>query len=219
MIEMRTQNEPTLWRKLDRKSHDSARLARDLVLHPDRLVDALGGLDADRARVRFGCAKLLRIVADEHPELLYPHFPRFRRLLDSDNRIMRWEAIHVIGRLGAVDTGRRIDRILDRLLAPLCGPDLVTAANTIDAAGHIAVAKPYLADRIDVALRTVSRGRYKTPECREVALGAVVDALDRLADLVSDATPLVRFVRRLRESPRPATRKKAERFLASRSRR
>ena len=91
---------------------------------------------------------------------------------------------------------------------------LITAANVIGGAARIAAARPRLADRIAEALMVVSRGRYKTPECRDVALGKLVEAVEQILPHVSDPQPMLRLVRRQLENPRPATRKKAERFLA-----
>ena len=101
----------------------------------------------------------------------------------------------------------------DGRIEPLRGPALIAAANVVVGAAHIAAAKPKLADKIATALRTVSRARYKTAECKNVALGKVVEALDGFFEHVQDREPVLRFVRRLRDNPRPATRKKAERFL------
>jgi hypothetical protein len=39
------------------------------------------GLEADKARIKYGCAKALRIVSQERPELLYPHFGGVRRIM------------------------------------------------------------------------------------------------------------------------------------------
>ena len=87
----------------------------------------------------------------------------------------------LIGCLAAVDRRGAVTRILDRYLAPLRGPDLITAANVIAGAARIATAKPRLADRIAKALLGVSRARYATPECRNVALGAAIEDLPRRA--------------------------------------
>jgi hypothetical protein len=65
----------------------------------------------------------------------------------------------------------------------------------------IALAKPDLADRIVDETMKVEKGRYKTAECRNVALGHALDALGRL------------FVKRQLRNPRNATRKRAERLV------
>ena len=202
-----------LWRRLARKNVDMERLAAEVIRRPEWLGDILSGLDADTARVRFGSAKVLKIVSERRPEVLYPEIGSFFNFLDGDNRILRWNAILVIGNLAAVDSKRKIDKILDRYLDPIPGPELITAANTIRGAGAIALAKPQLADRIVDAILKVEKGRYKTAECRNVAVGHALDALGRLFDLTKRKEHVARFAKRQLRNPRAATRKRAEIFL------
>jgi len=61
--------------------------------------------------------------------------------------------------------------------------------------------------------RRVDRTTYATPECRNVAIGHAIDALDRLFPMIADKGAVQRFVTRLMDNPRAATRKRAERFL------
>lgn len=107
-------------------------------------------------------AKVLQIVSERGPEVLYPKIGFFIDLLDTDNRIIRWNAILITGNLAAVDSKRKIDRILHRYLDPIPGPELITAANTIRGAVAIALAialaKPELADRIVDEILKVEKG-------------------------------------------------------------
>jgi hypothetical protein len=77
----------------------------------------------------------------------------------------------------------------------------------------IALAKPDLADRIVDETMKVEKGRYKTAECRNVALGHALDALGRLFDLTTRKDQVTRFVKRQLRNPRNATRKRAERLV------
>lgn len=172
----------------------------------------LGGLDATAARVKYGSSKALRMASQESPELVYPHFDRFVKLLSGDNTIQRWNAIWTIGHLAAADRGNRIEKILRRFLAPISGPELVGAANTIRAAAEIALAKPHLADPIARAILKVERASYATPECRNVAIGHAILSLDRFFPLIERKHKVMVFIERQLRNPRPATRRKAEKF-------
>jgi len=207
---------PRLWQRLARKNVNMERLADEVIRRPEWLGDTLSGLGADTARVRFGSAKVLKIVSERGPEVLYPEIGFFIDLLDTDNQIIRWNAILMIGNLAAVDSKRKIDKILDRYLDPIPGPELITAANTVRGAAAIALAKPELADRIVDAILKVEKGRYKTAECRNVVLGHALDALGRLFDLTKRKERVARFVKRQLRNPRNATRKRAERFVKRR---
>ena len=205
--------DPKLWQRLARKNVNIERLAAEVIRRPEWLGAILSGLGADTARVRFGSAKVLKIVSERGPEVLYPKIGFFIDLLDTDNRIIRWNAILIIGNLAAVDSKRKIDKILDRYLDPIPGPELVTAVNTVRGAVAIALAKPDLADRNVDEIMKVEKGRYKTAECRNVVLGHAIDALDRLFDLTKLKEHVASFVKRQLRSPRNATRKRAERFV------
>jgi hypothetical protein len=202
-----------LFSLLARKGADREALAERVLEHPGLIPGVLEGLGEPAAAVRYGCAKIIRIVGERDPALLLPHFDLFAGLLDSDNNIMRWEAIHVIGNLAQVDSEERIESILERYLAPIRGEVLITAANVIGGCGRIAAAKPALADEIASHLLYVERAEYQTPECRHVALGHAILAFGRFFDHVTDRAAVLRMVERQLDSPRPATGKKAAKFL------
>jgi hypothetical protein len=83
---------------------------------------------------------------------------------------------------------------------------MVDAANTIRGATAIALAKPYLADRIARAIRTVERAHCHKPECRKVALGHAILALQQIFAILNDQRAAELFVRRQQRNPRNTTR-------------
>lgn len=106
----------------------------------------------------------------------------------------------------------RIEKILPRFLLAVTGPELIGAANTSGAAAEIARAKPHLADAIARAILKVERARYATPECRHVAIGHAIAALDRFFPLIEHKPKVVAFMERQLQNPREATRRKPEKF-------
>ncbi len=171
------------------------------------------GLEADKARIKYGCAKALRIVSQERPELLYPHFDFFVRLLDNENKILQWEAAFVLSQLARVDSDDRFAAIFDKYFSPIIGPTMITAANVIRGGARIGQAKPHLADRIAAEVLKVSRARYQTAECRNVAIGHAILALGDVFDLLNNPRRVLHFVRKQITNSRPATCKKAAQFL------
>jgi hypothetical protein len=193
--------------------NDLGAIVDRVVGQPGLLPEILAGLDSSQARVRYGCLKVLRQLSETRPEVLYPHFDAMADLLRSERTILKWGAILIIGNLAAVDPRKRIDALLDEFLRPVAGPVLITAANTIKAAGQIARAKPYLADRIVPALLQVEQARYDTPECRNVALGQVLKALRVFSDHVSDRQELLDFATRQLRNRRDAVKREARALL------
>ncbi|HWI59065.1 MAG TPA: hypothetical protein VNZ22_17700 [Bacillota bacterium] len=188
-------------------------LAQRVVSQPELLQEVFEGLGAPKARIKYGCLKLLRILSETKPALLYPEIGKLFDLLESENNILKWGAIIIVGNLAAVDSESRIDGVLERYLQPISGPVLITAANVIGGAGRIAQAKPYLADQIARALLQVEAASYQTAECRNVALGHAVGSLDLIFEHLKQPQPVVEFVKRQLNNDRDAVKRKATRFL------
>jgi len=200
-------------RLLSRKGADPGRVADAAARNPEMLASVLAGLAAKEARVRYGCAKVLMIISEKWPSALYPRFDFLAGLLDSENKILQWNATWILANLTAVDTRNKFERVFDRYFAPIPGPVMITGANVIGAAARIARAKPSLRNRITAELLKVEHAEYQTPECRNIALGHAIKSFDQFFDLIEDKEPVVRLIRKQLENTRPATVKKAERFL------
>lgn len=200
-------------RRFSRKGADPGRIAGALARNPDRIASIFDGLTAREARVRYGCAKVLLIISEKRPKVLYPHFDSFAALLYSENKIFQWNATWILANLATVDSGKKFEKIFDRYFAPIPGPVMITGANVIGAAARIAKAKPSLSGRITAELLKVESAEYQTPECRNIALGHAIESFDQFFDQIEDKGPVLRLIRKQLQNTRPATRKKAERFL------
>jgi hypothetical protein len=192
-----------------------AGLARRAIQEPRLVLVILGGLDADKPRVKYGCAKALRLIGELRPDVLYPYFDLFVRLLDHGNKIMQWEGVIVLSHLARADVDDKFPAVFAKYFSPIPGPVMITAANVIQGGARIAQARPTLADRIAGEILKVGAARYRTPECRNVAIGHAIVALGAMRPLLHRPAAAVRFVRRQLKNSHPATRKKAERFLKS----
>ena len=188
-------------------------LAERIGRQPDSLPEILDGLQIDQARTKYGCLKVLRLLSETRPAILYPYFDSIASLLSSESSILKWGAIIIVGNLAAVDSKRKIDALLDEYLQPISGPVMITAANTINGAGKVARAKPHLVDRIVQALLQVERAKYQTPECRNVALGHVLKSVDLFFEHVRDPQAVMNFAKRQLRNRRNAVKLRARAFL------
>ena len=173
----------------------------------------LEGLRSPSADVKYGSAKSLRLLSEQSPDRLYPHFDLFFALFEGGNTFLRWGATRILGNLAAVDREGKLEAAFDRFFAPIPGHEMIGAANVMAAAAQLALAKPALADRIAGEILKVERATYRTPECRNVAIGHAVKSLELFMPHVTRRRPVIEFVQRQIENPRPPTRRKAERFL------
>ena len=197
----------------------STRASRGAILEPMQssfagTVDQLcEGLGSSEARRKYGSAKELVRLSAEDPAMLYSHFDFFVQMLDHDARVLRWNATRILGHLARCDHQGRIEKLLPRYLKPIVGPEMIGAANAIQGAAEIALAKPGVADAIAKEILKVRRARYRTDECRNIAAGHAIQALTRIFPLLENKKAVMKFVELERVNPRPATRKKAEKFL------
>lgn len=199
-----------------RRESDPEAIADRVIRRPVLVDQLLDGLRAGKgmAARRFGSARVIRVLSERKPEVLYPRIEVFIQLLDHESKVMQWEGLHVLGNLASVDEDRRIDGILDHLLRPIRGPVLITAANAIGAAARIAASKPELVGRVTTEILKVRRSNYQTTECRQVAIRQAVKAFDEIYPLmVEDREAVVRMVKKQLKSQRPGNRKAAEEFV------
>ncbi len=93
-----------LHEKISEKDSDKEEIAAQVINKPELLSEIFAGLSADKARIKYGCDKVLRIISEKKPELLYPQMDFFVANLDSDNNFFKWGAIHVLANLASVDS-------------------------------------------------------------------------------------------------------------------
>ena len=175
----------------------------------------LADLSSKDPKVKYGCAKNLLAVAKEKPSEIYPELDFFVELLDSENNIIKWTAIDIIGHLARVDEAKKVDALLGKLLALLNTGKMITANHAIMALADIAMAKPEHQKKITDELLKVEHYNYDTDECRNIAMGAVIQAIDSYFSELKDKGAAIEFARRQTQNSRNAVKKKAEKFLAN----
>jgi len=202
-----------LLQQIAKKESDKETIAAKVVDQPELLSEIFEGLNSDQANIKYGCDKILRLISEKAPALLYSKFDFFVNNLNSENNFFKWGAIHILANLAAVDSENKFEKIFDKYFAPLPGPVLITAANLINGAAKIALAKPHLAERIARALLQVEKAKYQNAECRNIALGLVIKSVDQFFGQINDKEPMIKLVRRQLKNSRNATQKVAEKFM------
>jgi hypothetical protein len=176
----------------------------------------LKGVGSPKAAVRYGCAKVLMDLSEEHPEKLYPYFDSFTDLLDSKYRILTWNALAIVANLTRVDTDKKFDSIFDKYYSFLDNHYMVTVANVVGNSGKIALAKPYLIPKITEELlkvEDISTGPHLTEECKRVIAQQAIKTLDLFFDRIDQKEQVISFVKACLDSSRKKLRTTAENFL------
>ncbi len=177
----------------------------------------LEGVGHKKAAVRYGCSKILMDLSEDHPELLYPEFDFFVKLLDSKYRILTWTAFAVIANLTTVDVDKKFDTVFDKYYSFLDAEYMVTVANLVGNSGKIANAKPYLVPKITEELlkvQNLSTTPHLTEECKKVIAQSAISSFDLFFDKIGpQKEQVIIFVKSHRSSSRKKLRITAEKFL------
>lgn len=177
-------------------------------------------LSAKDARRRYACSKEMILLSASDPASLYPEFATIAGLLDGTSNVLVWNALLAIGNLARVDAAHKVDALLPKIVAMACRSDLVTSSNAIKALGVIGAARLELAEEITAALLSVELVDYTnkghpSPECGNVAIGHVLNALDRLRPGVRAAQAVADFISRQLKNPRPAVARHARLMIGA----
>lgn len=178
----------------------------------------LEGIHSPKAAVRYGCAKVLMDLSAEYPERLYEYMDSFIGFLDSEYRILTWNALAIIANLARVDEKEKLDTALEKYYSFLNSGYMVTVANTVGNSGKIALAKPYLIPRITSELlkvENISVTPHLTEECRRVIAEKAIMTFDLFFEKLEEKEKkgVLGFVERQLSSSRRSLSIRAAAFL------
>ena len=203
--------------KLVGKSMTREELFQKVNHNFELLPEVVKGISSPKATIRYGCAKVLMDLSEKHPEELYLYMDFVTSLLDSKYRILTWNAMAIIANLARVDKDKKFDAIFDKYYSFINDPYMVTVASVVDHSSKIAVAKPYLIQKITNELLKVENIPAKphlTEECKRVIAERTIESFDKFFDQVNTKDKVISFVRKNIHSPRGTLRQEAENFLA-----
>jgi hypothetical protein len=178
--------------------------------------DIIEGVSSSKATIRYSCAKILMDLSKEKPEKLYDHMDFFINLLDSKYRILTWNAIITLAYLTRIDKMKKFDKIFDKYFSLLNNDYMVTVANIVGNASIIALAKPYLTNRITNELLRVDKIKitpHLTEECKRVIAEKTIISFDEFFKNIEDKEKVVSFVKKYTNSSRKTLKNEAEKFL------
>ena len=196
-----------------KKKNKAEVLAERVIRNPKLLPELLEGISSERAGIKFKSAKILKIISEERPELLYLKWDFFEKLLDCENNIIKWNAMDVIANLSGVDSRNRFDKIFRKFYGMLYEGSLITAAHVVGNSWKIAKANPGLSSRITNELLKIEKIPLPTKECRNILKGHAILSFSEYFDQIKEKGKVISFVRKELKNSRNATRSKAEKFL------
>jgi len=180
------------------------------------LPEIISGVSSKKASIIYGCSNTLIVLSNENPKELYPYMDFFINLLDSDYRILRWAAIVIIANLSKVDTKNKFDKIFDKYYSYLDDDYMVTVANVVGNSGKIALAKPYLTQKItDKLLKVdnISITPHLSEECKRVITEHAIKTFDVFFSQIEQKDKVISFVKKYLNSSRESLKIESEKFL------
>jgi hypothetical protein len=208
--------ENSLVKKLASKEITKQELFEKVEQNFDLLPEVLQGVSSSKAAIRYGCAKVLMDLSEKYPEKLYPYMQTFIELLDSNYRILVWNTMAIIANLTEVDKDQEFDATFDKYYSFLNDEYMVTVANVVGNSAKIALAKPYLVQKITTELlkvNDISLTPHLTAECKRVIVEHTIKSLNAFFEKIEDKREVLSFVKAYINSSRASLRKEAKNFL------
>jgi hypothetical protein len=197
---------------LNTRDVDLASLAQRAREDQEFLSELVDGLSDKQERVGYNCLRALLLVADERPELLYPHWQVFVGLLASENTYFKLRGANLIAAIIGADTEDRFEQIFDQYYDLLDDKGVITASYIAGYSGQIARAKPGLQSRITHRLLSTDE-THCPPERRDLIKGFAVESFGQYFEGSDHQAEILEFVTAQLESKSPKTRKLAKAFL------
>jgi hypothetical protein len=203
-------------KELEKEETKAEDEAENVMKDPNLLLEIFDGISSENPSVKFKSAKILRIISERNPQILYSRMDFFVNLLDSENNILKWIAIDVIGNLTPVDSENKFDKMFKKYYSFLSDESMITISHVLDDSGKIAKAKPHLTKKITNELLKIERAApstHITQECKNILLGKAILAFGMYYDKIENKDEVISFVKRQLHNTRNATKTKAEKFL------
>jgi hypothetical protein len=196
---------------LDKKDIDIKKLADKAMNDKVLLHELLKGIVSKDNTTRSNSFNVLQIVSVEKPEILYPKWDYFHKMLLSKNNYHKYIAIYILADLTAVDKENKFEDIFEDYYGILAGDKIMTASHVALNSSKIALNKPELQSKILdrlLDIDNIHQGRQN-----ELLKSYVIEALRKMYPEINDKKRVAKFIEAQLDSSSPKTRDLAACFL------
>lgn len=166
-------------------------------------------LESKNPKIKYGFAKELLQIAKRDPSVLIPYLDVIIQHLKNKNNIIKWTAIDLIGYLSAEVIADKSRDLIPDLVTLLHGGHLITTNHCIFALDLLADNKPDCKPYILQELLKITNDTFDTEECKNIAVGKVLDVLKPDIKDYEHNKEVLSFIKKASANTRNATRKKA----------
>ena len=172
--------------------------------------------------IKYTCSKIIRMVSEQKPELVYSYFENVALCLRHPNSFIKWDGILALSNLAAVDREDKFGAIYEDYFGLIRDPQMITASNVIGNAWKIVFARPEWENDITARLLEVPGIMYMykgepSPECNRIVCGHVLACFGHYFERSASQAAMIRFAEGQLGNSRKAVAKSAEKFLKSHS--
>lgn len=170
-------------------------------------------------KVKYPAGKMVVALSKENPAALYQHFDLFVSFLKGEKNVMKWVALQVIANLVRIDTEDKSLAVLPLIIELFHSDSLITSSNAVLALTEIALHKPSKRDQVLAELISVEKNNYvskgkHSPECRNIAIGHVLDALAKFDKEDQNRIDVQKFIKRQCQNSRSSVQRTAEALVS-----
>ena len=172
----------------------------------------------DKGAVKFYCEKVIRMLSEKQPSLVYPYFDDVANLIDSQNSFVKWGAITTLSNLIDVDKDHKFAAVYDKYLGLIGSDSMITAASAVKNIWKFVVMNPEYESTLTKRLLGIANNTYlykgkPSPECKNIMFGNAIDCFDKYFEIAGSKKEIIEFVTEQRNNTRKQVAKKAEAFL------
>jgi hypothetical protein len=179
---------------------------------PDLINQYIQGLLSKNETYRYNCFKVLYLISEKKPEILYSHWDFFVNHLKSQNDYHKMSAVLIITNLISVDTTNRFEKILDIFYENLHSKKTIVPIYIIKSFGKIVNLKPKLEKKITDLLLNIEK-IYLGKQI-ELIKSAAIESFSEFFHKTKNKQKIIIFVKKQLNSESPKTKKTAKEFLS-----
>lgn len=197
--------------ELQKKDIDPKKFAEKIIKKPDLIKQYLDGFLSKNETYRYNCFKVIFIVSEENPDILYPYWEFFENHLRSKNNYHKMSAVLIIANLTSVDKEKKFERLFDEFYGYLKSKKTITSMYIVKSSGKIAKSKPHLINKITKILLNIEK--IHPGKQIELIKSAVIESFSDYFEEIENKKEVIAFVKKQTDSDSPKTRKIAKDFL------
>ena len=162
--------------------------------------------------IRYNSHKVLLLVSESNPEVLYSYWDFYVNLLKSNNNFHKVIGIQILANLSKVDTLNKFENIYDDYCDLLDAKSVMTAAHLAANLGKIAKNKPQLREKLTEVLLDIDKTHHEIGR-KDLIKASIIDSFTDYFNDIKNKDEVVRFITQQLTSKSPKTKKKAEEFI------